>query len=48
MLYLSALIFGGTFLAGQFRQRQVLSAGLTTGVGAVFLGFGAKLATTSL
>ncbi|WP_062439394.1 leucine efflux protein LeuE [Herbidospora daliensis] len=48
VLYLSALIFGGTFLAGQFRQRKVLSAGLTTGVGAVFLGFGAKLATTSL
>ncbi|WP_030455712.1 leucine efflux protein LeuE [Herbidospora cretacea] len=48
VLYLSALIFGGTFLAGQFRQRRVLSAGLTTGVGAVFVGFGAKLATTSL
>lgn len=48
VLYLSALIFGGTFLAGQFRRRRVLTAGLTTGVGAVFLGFGAKLATTSL
>ncbi|GAB1820877.1 leucine efflux protein LeuE [Herbidospora sp. RD11066] len=48
VLYLSALIFGGTFLAGQFKRRRVLSAGLTTGVGAVFLGFGAKLATTSL
>ncbi|NUR82885.1 MAG: leucine efflux protein LeuE [Nonomuraea sp.] len=48
VLYLTMLIFGGTFLAGQFRARRKLSAGLTTGVGAVFLGFGAKLATTSL
>ncbi|GGO70463.1 leucine efflux protein LeuE [Nonomuraea cavernae] len=47
-LYLTALIFGGTFLARQFRSRRRLSAGLTSGVGAVFLGFGAKLATTSL
>ncbi|MGV9309250.1 leucine efflux protein LeuE [Nonomuraea sp. NPDC004354] len=47
-LYLSALIFGGTFLAGQFRARRKLSATLTSGVGALFLGFGAKLATASL
>ncbi|MFC4114571.1 leucine efflux protein LeuE [Nonomuraea zeae] len=47
-LYLTALIFGGTFLAAQFRRHKRLSAGLTSGVGAVFLGFGAKLATTSL
>ncbi|MFB4281267.1 MULTISPECIES: leucine efflux protein LeuE [unclassified Nonomuraea] len=47
-LYLTALIFGGSFLAGQFRRRRRLSAGLTSGVGAVFLGFGAKLATASL
>ncbi|MGN9838762.1 leucine efflux protein LeuE [Nonomuraea sp. H19] len=47
-LYLTALIFGGTFLAGQFRRHRRLSAGLTSGVGALFLGFGAKLATTSL
>ncbi|MEU7900817.1 leucine efflux protein LeuE [Nonomuraea sp. NPDC049152] len=47
-LYLSALIFGGTFLAGQFRTRRKLSATLTSGVGALFLGFGAKLATASL
>ena len=46
--YLSTLIFGGTYLAGQFRRRQKLSAGLTSGVGALFLGFGAKLATASL
>ncbi|MEU1876329.1 leucine efflux protein LeuE [Streptosporangium sp. NPDC020072] len=48
MLYLSLLIFGGTFLAAQFRTRRKLAAGLTTGVGALFLGFGAKLATASM
>ncbi|MFG6194876.1 leucine efflux protein LeuE [Nonomuraea sp. JJY05] len=47
-LYLTALIFGGTFLANQFRRHRKLSAGLTSGVGALFLGFGAKLATSSL
>ncbi|MEU8266167.1 leucine efflux protein LeuE [Sphaerisporangium sp. NPDC049002] len=47
-MYLSTLIFGGVYLASQFRRRKRLSAGLTSGVGAVFLGFGAKLATTSL
>ncbi|WP_424529760.1 leucine efflux protein LeuE [Sphaerisporangium viridialbum] len=47
-MYLSTLIFGGVYLASQFRRRRKLSAGLTSGVGAVFLGFGAKLATTSL
>ncbi|GAB2963870.1 leucine efflux protein LeuE [Nonomuraea fastidiosa] len=47
-LYLTALIFGGTFLATQFRRRRRLGAGLTSGVGVVFLGFGAKLATASL
>jgi leucine efflux protein len=47
-LYLTTLIFSGTFLAGQFRRHRRLSAGLTSGVGAVFVGFGAKLATASL
>ncbi|WP_067184224.1 leucine efflux protein LeuE [Microtetraspora niveoalba] len=47
-LYLSMLIFGGTFVSAQFRRRRRLSAGLTAGVGALFLGFGAKLATSSL
>jgi Putative threonine efflux protein len=46
--YLSVLIFGGTFLAAQFRRRRRLSAGMTSTVGALFLGFGAKLATASL
>ncbi|GII61795.1 leucine efflux protein [Sphaerisporangium krabiense] len=48
MLYLSTLIFGGVYLANQFRRRRRLSAGLTSGVGVLFVGFGAKLATTSL
>ncbi|MEU8178586.1 leucine efflux protein LeuE [Microbispora hainanensis] len=46
--YLSTLIFGGTFLASHFRRRRKLAAGLTSGVGALFLGFGAKLATATL
>ncbi|MBB2942315.1 leucine efflux protein [Actinoplanes lutulentus] len=43
MLYLTALIFGGRFLAGQFRARRRLAAGAATGVGALFVGFGIKL-----
>ncbi|MBO4273078.1 leucine efflux protein LeuE [Microbispora triticiradicis] len=46
--YLTTLIFGGTFLAAHFRSRRRLAAGLTSGVGALFLGFGAKLATATL
>ena len=48
MVYLSVLIFGGTYLASQFRRRSRLAAGLTTLVGAVFVGFGVRLATASL
>jgi len=47
VLYLTALIFGGRFLAGQFQRRRRLSAGVATGVGAIFVGFGIKLATAS-
>ena len=46
-LYLTALIFGGRFLAGQFRERRRLAAGASTAIGALFLGFGIKLATAS-
>ena len=46
-IYLSVLIFGGTFLATQFRRRRKLSAGMTRGIGALFLGFGLRLATAS-
>ena len=47
-LYLSALIFGGTYLARQFRRRRRLAAGLTAGAGALFVGFSVRLATASL
>jgi len=47
-VYLSALIFGGRYLAEQFRARRRLSAALTAGVGTVFIGFGIRLATASL
>jgi len=48
LLYLSALIFGGTFLAETFRRRRKLSASARGGVGSLFIGFGAKLAGASL
>jgi leucine efflux protein len=47
-LYLSALIFAGVRLAQAFRQRQRLSAALSSAVGGLFVWFGAKLATASL
>ncbi|MYU23482.1 leucine efflux protein LeuE [Streptomyces sp. SID8352] len=43
VLYLSALIFGGTRLAAAFRSRRRLSAGATSAAGALFLGFAVKL-----
>ncbi|MBG0852989.1 leucine efflux protein LeuE [Streptomyces spinoverrucosus] len=47
VLYLSALIFGGTKLAAAFRRRRRLSAGVTSAAGALFLGFAVKLSLTS-
>ena len=47
-LYLTALIFMGTFLAAQFRRRRRLAASATTGVAVIFLGFSLKLATASV
>ncbi|MEV1286984.1 leucine efflux protein LeuE [Micromonospora sp. NPDC049679] len=47
-VYLSVLIFAGTYLAMQFRQRQRLAVGVTTGIGVLFLGFSLKLATASI
>ncbi|MET8756059.1 leucine efflux protein LeuE [Streptomyces sp. NPDC004667] len=46
LCYITALILGGTYFSAQFRRRRRLSAGLTAGAGALFLGFAAKLATT--
>ncbi|WP_344821689.1 leucine efflux protein LeuE [Actinocorallia longicatena] len=48
VLYLTMLIFSGTRLANAFKRRRRLSATATTAVGAGFLGFAAKLATSSV
>ncbi|MGJ5833277.1 MULTISPECIES: leucine efflux protein LeuE [Streptomyces] len=47
VLYLTALIFGGTKLAAAFRRRKRLSAGATSAAGALFLGFAVKLSLAS-
>jgi leucine efflux protein len=47
-VYLTTLIFAGSYLAAQFRARRKLARGLTTGVAAVFIGFAVRLATASL
>ncbi|MEB0140646.1 MULTISPECIES: leucine efflux protein LeuE [unclassified Undibacterium] len=46
--YLTALIFLGVRMAAAFRRRRRLSAGMSGGVGALFIGFGVKLATATL
>jgi len=46
--YLTTLIFGGSYLATQFRQRRRLARGLTTGIAAIFVAFAVRLATASL
>ena len=46
--YLSVLIFAGARMAAEFRRRRRLAAGMTGAVGALFIGFGAKLATATL
>jgi leucine efflux protein len=48
MAYLSTLILCGNRLATAFRRRERLSASMTGGVGTLFLGFAAKLATATL
>ncbi len=47
-IYLSVLIFAGARLAAAFARRRRMASVATSGVGALFLGFGAKLATASL
>ena len=47
-LYLSVLIFTGARLAHWFGQRKRLASGALTGVGALFVSFGVKLATATL
>lgn len=46
--YLTTIILVGARLADAFRRRRRLSAGMASGVGAMFIGFGAKLATATL
>ncbi|MEV2212791.1 leucine efflux protein LeuE [Streptomyces sp. NPDC050997] len=48
VLYLSALIFGGSRLAAAFRRRRTLSAGATSAAGVLFLGFAVKLSLASV
>jgi leucine efflux protein len=47
-VYLSCLIFGGRYLADMVRRRRGLARAFTTGVAALFVGFGVRLATASL
>ena len=47
-IYLSTLTFAGARLAAAFRARRRLSGAANAGVGALFVGFGAKLATATL
>jgi leucine efflux protein len=47
-IYLSTLIFAGARLAAAFRARRRLSGAANASVGALFVGFGAKLATATL
>jgi leucine efflux protein len=46
--YLTLVIFVGVRLADAFRRRRRLAAGVSGGVGVMFIGFGAKLATATL
>ncbi|MEP7156471.1 MAG: leucine efflux protein LeuE [Betaproteobacteria bacterium] len=48
IIYLSALILVGARVASAFRRRHKLSAAMTGGVGTLFIGFGAKLATATI
>jgi leucine efflux protein len=47
-IYLTVLIFGGSYLAETFRRRRALARTGTAAVGAIFIGFGLKLATATL
>ena len=47
-IYLSVLIFAGARLAAAFAARRRTASVASAGVGTLFLGFGAKLATASI
>ena len=48
VVYLSVLIFAGARLAAAFSARRRTASLAGSGVGALFLGFSAKLATASV
>ncbi|MCL6263587.1 leucine efflux protein LeuE [Craterilacuibacter sp. RT1T] len=48
MSYLAVLIMAGNHLAAAFRARRRLASAASGGVGLMFLGFGAKLASAGL
>lgn len=48
LIYLTALIFGGTWLADTLNRRQRLAAGAIGGIGTLFIGFGIRLAAAGL
>ncbi|HEX5513773.1 MAG TPA: leucine efflux protein LeuE [Gammaproteobacteria bacterium] len=48
LLYLSALIFGGAYLASVFSQQRRLAALATGSVGGLFVAFGLRLARAGL
>ena len=48
VLYLTGLIFGGSYLAETFRRKRLLAKAGNTVIGALFIGFGLKLATATL
>lgn len=48
IVYLSALILVGSRIAAAFRRRHRVAAAMTGGVGTLFIGFGAKLATATI
>lgn len=48
LIYLSALIFAGARIADAFRRRFRLAAVMSGSVGALFIGFGARLATATV
>lgn len=48
MVYLSALILGGSYLAEVFHRRRKLAALCTGSVGGLFIGFGVRLAGAGL
>jgi leucine efflux protein len=48
MLYLTALIFGGSYLAEAFRRRRRLKVVGTGAIGMLFISFSAKLAGATL